>query len=108
MSSENFDEEGLLKVIQVFELSSNITKLNWNWDNVSDPVREAQQSMLKAQKLLVEISEYEHRCGPKLSNYQKNQIVTAVEDLEKVINYMKTKIKATVNVEDKSENEDLR
>jgi len=38
MDSENFDEEGLLKVIKAFELSEAITKLNWNWDNYSNPI----------------------------------------------------------------------
>ena len=39
--TEYLDEEALLKVIKIFELSGAITKLNWNWNNYSDPIKEA-------------------------------------------------------------------
>ncbi len=41
MSAENFDEEGLLKDIQVSELALKITKLSFKWNNYSDPIKEA-------------------------------------------------------------------
>jgi len=99
--TENFDEEGLLKVIKTFELSEEITRLNWNWDNYSNPVKEAHELMGKGQKLFLEISEYEQRMGSKLSKYQRNKIDNAVEDLGKLIPYMKNKIKPYQSLENK-------
>jgi len=99
MGSEYYDEEGLLKVIQVFELSETITKLNWNWNNYSDPIKEAHELIAKSQKLFVEISEYEQRLGSKLSKYQKDKIYNSIEDLGKLIPYIKNKIKPTENLE---------
>ncbi len=98
-NSENFDEEGLLKVIKAFELSEAITKLNWNWDNYSEPIKDAHELIAKSQKLFVEISEYEQRMGSKLSKYQKNKIFSAIEDLGKLIPYIKNKIKPTEGLE---------
>lgn len=49
----------------------------------------------KSQKLFIEISEYEQRMDPKLTKYQKNKINSAVEDLGKIVSYMKNKIKPT-------------
>ena len=95
MDSEYVDEEGLLKVIRAFELSEAITKLNWNWDSYSDAIKQAHELMEKSQKLFVEISEYEQRMGFKLTKYQKNKINSAVEDLGKLVPYMKNKIKST-------------
>ena len=40
---EYFDEEGLLKAIKTFELSEEITRLNWNWNNHSGPIKEAHE-----------------------------------------------------------------
>ena len=97
--TENFDEEGLLKVIKTFELSEKITRLNWNWNNYSDPIKEAHELMGKGQKLFLEISEYEQRMGSKLSKYQRNKIDNAVEDLGKLIPYMKNKIKPYQSLE---------
>ena len=102
---EYLDEEALLKVIKIFELSGAITKLNWNWNNYSDPIKEAHDLMNKCQKLFLEISEYEQRMGSKLIDYQKNQIYDAVVDLEKLISYMKNKIKpheSLQNIDSKS------
>ncbi|MFZ0183934.1 MAG: hypothetical protein WBV92_08290 [Nitrosotalea sp.] len=93
--SEYFDEEGLLKVIKIFELSGEISKLNWGWNNHTDPIRKAHELMDKGQKLYVEISEYEQRIGPKLAIQQKKNIEDAMEDLGKLIPYMKNKIKPT-------------
>ena len=99
--TENFDEEGLLKVIKTFELSEEITRLNWNWNNYSDPIKDAHELMGKGQKLFLEISEYEQRMGSKLSKYQRNKIDNAVEDLGKLIPYMKNKIKPYQSLENK-------
>ncbi|MEE8181066.1 MAG: hypothetical protein V3T67_04415 [Nitrosopumilaceae archaeon] len=100
---EYFDEEGLLKVIKIFELSEEITKLTWNWNNYSDPVKETHELMDKGQKLFLEISEYEQRMGSKLSVYQKNKIHNAIEDLGKLIPYMKNKIKPSESLENRVE-----
>lgn len=95
MGSDYFDEEGLLKVIKAFEISEAITKLNWNWDSYSDAIKQAHELMEKSQKLFIEISEYEQRVGSKLTTYQKNKIHSAMEDLGKLVPYMKNKIKPT-------------
>ncbi len=100
---EYFDEEGLLKVIKIFELSEEITKLTWNWNNYSDPVKETHELMDKGQKLFLEISEYEQRMGSKLSVRQKNKIHNAIEDLGKLIPYMKNKIKPYESLENRVE-----
>jgi len=47
----DFDEEGLLKVIKASKLAGEITKLTWNWNNYSDPVNEANELMIKFQKI---------------------------------------------------------
>jgi len=99
--TENFDEEGLLKVIKTFELAEQITKLNWNWNNFSDPIKDAHELMDRGQKLFLEISEYEQRMGSKLSKDQRDKIENAVEDLGKLIPYMKNKIKPYQSLENK-------
>lgn len=93
--TEHFDEEGLLKVIKIFELSGEISKLTWGWNNHSDPIRKAHELMDKGQKLYVEISEYEQRIGPNLGMQQKKNIEDAIEEMGKLIPYMKNKIKPT-------------
>ncbi len=100
---EYFDEEGLLKVIKIFEFSEEITKLTWNWNNYSDPVKETHELMDKGQKLFLEISEYEQRMGSKLSVRQRNKIHNAIEDLGKLIPYMKNKIKPYESLEHRVE-----
>jgi len=102
--TEYFDEEGLLLVIKAFELSEEITKLNWNWNNYSDPVKDAHELMNKCQKLFVEISEYDQRVGSKLSVYQRNKINDAIVDLGKLIPYMKNKIKPYESLENINHN----
>ena len=97
--TEYFDEEGLLKVIKIFELSEEITKLTWNWNNHSDPVRKAHELMDKGQKLFLEISEYEQRMGSKIGMGQRKNIEDAIEDLGKLIPYMKNKIKPYESLE---------
>ncbi len=91
MSSEYFDEEGLLKVVKSFELSEAITKLNWNWNNYANPIKEAHILISTSQKLLVEISEYDQRLGSELSEDQKKKINDSVEELGKLISYVKNK-----------------
>ena len=91
--TENFDEEGLLKEIKATKLAGEITKLNWNWNNYSEPIKEAHELMNKIRKLFLEISEYQQRMGSKLSTYQKNKIDYAVDDLLKLIPYVENKIK---------------
>ena len=95
MDLDYVDEEGLLKVIKAFELSEAITKLNWNWYSYPDAIRQAHELMEKSQKLFLEIAEYEQRIGPKLTKYQKDKIHSAVEDLGKIVSYMRNKIKPT-------------
>ncbi|TLX68462.1 MAG: hypothetical protein E6L00_00285 [Thaumarchaeota archaeon] len=97
--TEYFDEEGLLKVIKTFELSEEITRLNWSWNNHPDPVKKAHELMDKGQKLFLEISEYEQRMGSKLSKYQRDKIDDAIVDLGKLIPYMKNKIKPYESLE---------
>jgi len=46
--------------------------------------------------------------GSKLTKYQRNQIIDSVEDLKKLIPFLKRKIEATIAVEEKFDNEDLR
>jgi len=99
--TENFDEEGLLKDIQVSELALKITKLTFKWNTYSAPVKEAQGLMYDIRKLSLEISEYEHRMGSKLSDYQRNIIYNSMEDLEKLIPYLKKKIKHYESLENK-------
>ena len=101
MAPEYYDEEGLLKVIKAFELSEKITKLTWNWNNYSDSIKQAYQLMNDGQKLFVEISEYMQRMGSNLSMYQKNKINESVENLGKLIPYMKNKIKPSEILENK-------
>ena len=103
LTLENFDEEGLLKVIKTFELSEKVTKLTWNWNNYSDPIKQAHELMSQGQKLFLEISEYEQRMGSKLSKYQRNKLDTSMEDLAKVIPYMENKIEPSAILEKKFE-----
>ena len=91
--TENFDEEGLLKDIKASKLAGEITKLTWNWNNYSEPIKEAHELMNKVRKLFLEFSEYQQRMGSKLSAYQKNKIDYTVDDLLKLIPYMENKIK---------------
>lgn len=101
MSSEYFDEEGLLKVIKAFELSEAITRLNWNWSNYSNPIKDAHELISTSQKLFIEISEYEQRMSSKLNVYQKDKIHSAIEDLGKVLVYIKNKIKPSEILENR-------
>jgi len=98
-NSENIDEEGLLKNIQLSELSLKISKLTFGWNNHSDPIKEACGVMDEVRKLSLEISEYEQRMGSNLNENQRNQIETGMEELGKLIPYMKNKIKPTESLD---------
>jgi len=99
MNSENFDEEGLLKNMQLSKLALKISKLTFGWNNHSDPVIDANELMNEVRKLSLEISEYEQRMGSNLNKYQRNQIETGMEELGKLISYMENKIKPTESLE---------
>ena len=92
MDSEYFDEEGLLKVIKTTKLTGEVLTLTWNWNNFSEPVKQAHELMDKVQKLFLEILEYEQRRGSELSKYQINKIDNAIIELRKAIPYMENKI----------------
>jgi len=89
----HIDEEGLLKDIQLSELSLKISKLTFGWNNYSDPVKEAHRLMNMVRKFSLDILEYEQRMGSKLGEYQRNIIHNSMDDLEKLIPYMQNKIK---------------
>jgi len=69
MNSENFDEEGLLKNMQLSKLALKISKLTFDWNNHSDPVIDANGLLNEVRKLSLEISEYEQRMGSNLSKW---------------------------------------
>ncbi len=99
MRWRNYEEEGLLKAIKISELSEEIAKLNWNWDNYSDPIKIAHGLLAKRQKLFIEISEYVQIMNSNLTQYQLNQITDSIEDLGILISYMKKKIKPSESFE---------
>ncbi len=105
MDSGKLDEEGLLKNIQLSELALKISKLTFGWNNHTDPVKEADVLMKEVRKYSLEISEYEQRMGSSLSEYQRNIIYNSMEDLEKLIPYMKNKIKPTESLEIKDQSD---
>jgi len=101
MSPDNYDEEGLLKTIRAFEISAQITKLNWNWKNCLDPVKLAHVLVIQSQNLFLEISEYEQRMGSQLSEYQRKEIDKSVDNLVKLIPYIKNKIEPSISLENR-------
>jgi hypothetical protein len=90
---EYIDEEGLLKLINIFELSREITKLNWGWDDHSNPINKAHDLLVKGQKLFLEISEYKQRMGLKIGTRQRKDIEDGIEGMGKIISYLQDKIK---------------
>jgi len=92
MKPDKFDEEGLLKEMEISELSLKISKLTFGWNNYTDPEKESQTLLNRLRKLSLEISDYEHRMGKNLSEYQRNKIYNSMEDLQNLIPYMKNKI----------------
>jgi len=92
MKSEKFDEEGLLKEMEISELALKISKLTFGWKNYTGPEKESQRLLNRVRKLSLEISDYEHRMGTNLSEYQRNKIYNSMEDLQNLIPFMKNKI----------------
>ena len=99
MDSDYFDEEGLLKVLKATKLTGEILTLTWNWNNFSNPIKEAHELMDNVQKFFSEIFEYEQRMGSKLGKYQINKIDNAIVELRKAIPNMENKIKPTESLE---------
>jgi len=100
MKSGKFDEEGLLKEMEVSELALKISKLTFGWNNHTNPEKESQILLNRVRKLSLEISDYEHRMGDNLSEYQRNKIYNSMEDLQNLIPYMKNKIVSYESSED--------
>ena len=103
MDSQKVDEVGLLKNMQISELVLKITKLTFGWNNHADPITNANELMNEVRKCSLEISEYEQRMGSSLGEYQRNVIYNSMEELEKLIPYMKNKIKPTESLEIKDQ-----
>jgi len=99
MDSEKFDEEALLYEIKLSELALKISKLTFGWKNHSDPQTEAPILLNMVRKLSIDITDYEQRMGSDLSEYQRNKIYNAMDELEKLIPYMKNKIKISESSE---------
>ncbi|MFQ5782448.1 MAG: hypothetical protein ACE5GR_05280 [Nitrosopumilus sp.] len=99
MDSGNFDEEGLLKNIQLSELALKISKHTFGWNNHTEPVQKAHELLNEVRKLSLEISEYDQRMGSSLEDYQRNIIYNSMEELENLISHMKSKIKPTESLE---------
>jgi len=85
--------------MQLSELALKISKLTFGWNNHSDPVKQAHELMSEVRKLSLEISEFDQRMGSNLKEYQRNQIEIGMGELEKLIPYMKNKIKPTTSLE---------
>ena len=94
MKPGSFDEEGLLKEMEISELALKISKLTFGWKNHSNPAKEALSILNRVRKLSLEISDYEHRMGSELSEYQRNKIYNSMEDLQNLIPFMKNKIES--------------
>ncbi|MCH7966882.1 MAG: hypothetical protein IIB02_05630 [Thaumarchaeota archaeon] len=50
-------------------------------------------------KLSLDISDYDQILGSNLSEYQRNKIYTSMDELEKLIPYLKNKIKISESLE---------
>jgi len=57
------------------------------------------QFLNMVRKLSLDISDYERRMGSNLSEYQRHKIYIAMDELEKLIPYMKNKIKISESSE---------
>ncbi len=99
MDSGSFDEEGLLKNMELSELTLKISKLTFGWDKQTDATKKANDLMNEVRRISLEISEYEQRMGSSLGEYQRNTIYNSMEELEELIPYMKKKIKPTESLE---------
>lgn len=101
---ERTDEEGLLKNIQISELSLKISKLTFGWDNHVDPIKQAQILVHEVQKISLEVSEYGERMSSNLSGYQRDLIYKSMDDLEKLLPQLKKKITPSKSTEEISSN----
>jgi len=90
---DHIDEEGLLKLIKFNELSRDITRLNWSWNDDSNSINKVQELVTREQKLFLEISEYKQRMGDMINPRQRKDIEDAIETMGKLVNYLKDKIK---------------
>ncbi len=100
---QEIDEEGLLKNMEISELALKISKLTFGWNNHSDPINQAHKLMKEVQRISLEVSEYEDRMGSRLSDYQRNLIYNSIEEVEKLIPYLKKKINPSQSIENFSE-----
>ncbi len=85
--------------MQLSELALKISKLTFGWNNHSEPVKEANGLMNEVRKLSLEISEYDQRMGFNLTENQRNQIKTGIDEFLKLLPYTKIKIKSTESLE---------
>lgn len=92
------DEEGLIKNIELSELALKISKLTFGWKNYSEPIKQAHKLMNDVQRSSLEIAEYEDRMGSKLDEHQRISIYNTMEEVEKLIPYMKKKINPSTNL----------
>lgn len=99
---EYFDEEGLIKQMELSELTLKISKLSYSWEDRVEPFKEAHYLINQVQRISLEISEFQERMETRLSDYQRNLIYNALEDLEKLIPYLKRKIKSVEGIENPS------
>ena len=90
---DHIDEEGLLKLIKFNELSRDITRLNWSWNDDSNSINKVQELVTREQKLFLEISEYKQRMGDMINPRQRKDIEDAIETMGKLVNHLKDKIK---------------
>ena len=90
---DHIDEEGLLKLIKFNELSRDITRLNWSWNDDSNSINKVQELVTREQKLFLEISEYKQRMGDMINPRQRKDTEDAIETMGKLVNYLKDKIK---------------
>ena len=58
MGSENLDEEGLLKNIQLAEFTLKISKLTFGWNNHSNQVKVENELMNEVRNISRELYEY--------------------------------------------------
>jgi len=98
-NSENYDEEALLKIMHLAKLTVKISKLTFSWNDHSDAAKQAGELMNEIGELSLEITEFNQRMGSNLNKYQQNQIKTGMEQLEKILPYMESKIKPIESLE---------
>lgn len=90
--NEYADEEGLIINMKISELCLKITRLTWNWNNWSEPIKVGYELVDQVSKLSLEISEYQQRTDSKINMYYRNKITNAMTNLEKLLPYMRNKM----------------